>query len=69
MTAPTGHPPRPRRTTLAIIREELARYRRLYQQATLRHRVAPGIGPDRRDRWYGAVRALERLLERLLPPK
>lgn len=54
-----------KRAILAIIREELARWRRLYRQAVYRHRVAPGVGPDRRERWHGAILALERLLERL----
>lgn len=48
-----------------IIREELARYRRQYRHAEQLHRADPYLKPDRRERWYGAVGALERLLRRM----
>ena len=53
------------RQVIAVIRSELERYRRLYRQAELQHREAPHVGPDRRERWYGAIRALERVLDRV----
>lgn len=55
-----------RRSAIQIIREELDRYRRMYRQATVRHSSAPGVGPDRRERWFGAIGALERVLRRLI---
>ena len=48
-----------------VVREELAQYRRRYRQAERLHHEDPRAEPDRRERWYGAVQALERLLRRL----
>lgn len=53
------------RQVIAAIRAELERYRRLYRQAEAMHREAPAL-PDRRDRWAGAIAALERVLDRII---
>jgi hypothetical protein len=52
-----------KRVPVEVVREELARYRRVYAAAVELQRVAPGTKPDRRERRYGAIGALERVLE------
>ena len=52
------------RVMRTLIRAELERCRRLYATAVELHAQAPSL-PDHRERWYGAVRALERLSEQL----
>ncbi len=63
--APTSPAAMTVREVVRIIREELERYRRMYRQAEAAHRENPTVTPDRRERWYGAIRALERVLERV----
>lgn len=48
-----------------VIREELASFRRRYHYAERLHEADPLVQPDRRERWYGAMQALERLLRRV----
>lgn len=52
------------RSMRTLIRMELERHRRLYEAAVRLHSEAPNA-PDRRERWYGAVRALEQLSEQV----
>ena len=52
------------RIAFAVLSREIARYRRLQAYAVALH-DEPCDLPDRRERWLGAIRALERVRDEL----